>query len=116
MAARYGSETSTLKVRHVLGTFFRRHVVNTVKRLFYSYYLRDFTAASVQLVLGWAFLLFGLVFGAVKWWHSVATGVPATTGTVFLAALPIILGNQFLIAFLDHDTRNMPRRPLQDGS
>ncbi|MBT4717929.1 MAG: glycosyltransferase family 2 protein, partial [Rhodospirillaceae bacterium] len=57
-------------------------------------------------------LIFGVVFGSLEWAESNATGVPATAGTVILAALPVILGSQFLIAFLDFDTRNVPRTPL----
>ena len=54
----------------------------------------------------------GLGFGAAQWIHSVATGVPASSGTVMLAALPLIIGIQFLIAFLHHDVDNVPREPL----
>jgi len=38
--------------------------------------------------------------------------VPASSGTVMLAALPLIIGIQFLIAFLHHDVDNVPREPL----
>ena len=57
-------------------------------------------------------LLLGIAYGAY-WWHdSTVTDVPATAGTVVLAALPIILGSQFLIAFINYDTRNVPRTPV----
>jgi len=41
--------------------------------------------------------LFGTVFGAYHWWLSVATDRAATTGTVMIAVLPLILGIQLLI-------------------
>jgi glycosyltransferase involved in cell wall biosynthesis len=112
MRARYGEERSNLTVRSVILPFAGRHWVNAVKRVFYSYYLRDFNVASIQLVLGTALMLFGVIYGAIHWQGSFATGTPATAGTVVLAALPIILGSQMLIAFVDFDTRSMPARPL----
>ncbi|GAB6051865.1 hypothetical protein JCM17960_06850 [Magnetospira thiophila] len=112
MAAKYGSETSSLRARRVLLPFAWRHYVNTVKRIFYAYFLRDFNAASVELFVGKLMLLFGLLFGLWQWRVSVVSGVPATAGTVLLAALPVLLGSQLLIAFLNFDTRNQPREPL----
>lgn len=111
MRASYGKEQSSLKVGKVMLPFAARHCLNTVKRVFYSYFLRDFNIASIELVAGMILLLCGSVFGALEWRESVLSGTPATAGTVILAALPIILGSQMLIAFLDFDTRNMPGRP-----
>ncbi len=112
MEARYGAEKSGLKIHRVILEFAAKHWLNAVKRVFYSYLLRDFGAASVELLLGKVLVLFGVVFGALEWYESTTSGVPATAGTVILAALPIILGTQFLIAFLNFDTRNVPKRPL----
>ncbi len=112
MTARYGNEKSTLNIRKAVLEFAAGHFVNTAKRIFYSYFLRDFNVASVELVLGIPLFLFGVTFGISEWRESVVTGVPATAGTVVLAALPIILGTQLLIAFLDFDTRNVPKAPI----
>jgi len=58
-------------------------------------------------------MLFRLnVARAVRWYESMATGVPATAGTVILAALPILLGWQMLLAFFNFDTRNVLTAPL----
>lgn len=113
MTARYGAETSHIRLGRVVLEFAGKHYVNTLKRLLYTYFLRDFNIASIELVAGKLLFLFGLGFGLYHWWQSQATGVPATAGTVFLAGLPIILGTQMLLGFLDYDTRNIPRRPLQ---
>jgi glycosyltransferase involved in cell wall biosynthesis len=112
MEAHYGAEKSGLKIHRVILEFAAKHWFNAVRRVFYSYFLRDFGAASVELLLGKVLVLFGVVFGALEWYESTISGVPATAGTVILAALPIILGTQFLIAFLNFDTRNVPKRPL----
>ena len=112
MEARYGAEKSGLRIHRAILEFAAKHWLNAVKRVFYSYFLRDFGAASVELLVGNVLVLFGGVFGALEWYESTTSGVPATAGTVILAALPIILGTQFLIAFLNSDTRNVPKIPL----
>ncbi|MDP6773667.1 MAG: glycosyltransferase family 2 protein, partial [Rhodospirillales bacterium] len=112
MHARYGDERSGLRISRALFEFTAKHWINTAKRILYSYFLRDFNAASVELVLGMVLFGFGVVFGALKWYESSTSGVVTTAGTVFIAALPIILGSQMLIAFLDFDTRNIPAAPI----
>jgi glycosyltransferase involved in cell wall biosynthesis len=112
MRARYGDERSNLRVIDVAGEFFAKHCLNTTKRIFYTYFLRDFNVASLELLFGTIMLAFGVIFGAIKWSESIATGVPATAGTVVLAALPIIIGIQFLLAFLGFDVGNIPRKSL----
>jgi len=112
MRAHYGAETSALKIHRIVFEFSISHWKNTIKRLVYAYFTRDFNVASIELVLGTVFLLFGTIFGAVEWHESVTSGIPATAGKVILAALPIILGSQMLLAFLNFDTRNIPDVPL----
>ena len=112
MRAKYEDERSALRIHRVIFEFTLRHCVNAAKRVLYSYFAHDFNIASIELVLGTLLFLFGVVFGAVEWHESVTTGIPATAGTVILAALPIILGSQMLLAFLNYDTRNLPSSPL----
>jgi dolichol-phosphate mannosyltransferase len=80
--------------------------------VFYGYFLRGFSIASLELVTGLSFLLFGVVFGFHGWAVSIATGRPATTGTVMLAALPVILGVQLLLSFLAFDIGATPQRAI----
>lgn len=112
MTAIYGDEVSGLKINRVLWDFMGGNLVNFGKRIFYNYFLRNFSIASVQLVTGILFLLFGLTFGLHGWIESIATGIPATTGTVMLAALPVILAVQFLLSFLAFDIAATPSRPI----
>jgi glycosyltransferase involved in cell wall biosynthesis len=112
MAARYGAEESKLALWRALPEFAFKHCVNTAKRIAYSYFLRDFNVASLELLVGAALLAFGGVFGLVEWRASIESGVPATAGTVLVAALPVILGAQLLLAFLGYDVQNVPRTPL----
>ena len=58
-------------------------------------------------------LWFGVIFGIIQWYESEISGIPATAGTVVLAALPIILGSQFMISFFNSDIKNVPTVSLQ---
>ncbi|HXE09613.1 MAG TPA: glycosyltransferase family 2 protein [Acidobacteriaceae bacterium] len=108
----YGSEQSGLHIGKIIFPFLRGNLQNCVKRIFYEYFLRGFSIASLELLTGASFILFGTVFGAQHWMRSISTGVPATTGTVMLAALPIILGVQFLLSFLAFDFATVPNRAV----
>ena len=112
MRASYGSEASKLAVHRVAGLFLVSHARNTLKRIVYNYFLRNFTIASIEIVLGLVLLAFGVTIGVVEWLRSAATGIPATSGTVMLAALPVLVGIQLLIAFIGHDMHGIPREPL----
>jgi dolichol-phosphate mannosyltransferase len=108
MKAIYGEEKSNLKIHRVIGEFFWNNMLNIFKRLFYNYFLRDFSVASLELLFGLIFLVFGVVFGVVAWWDNAGSGIPTPTGTVMLAALPIILGIQFLLSFFAFDVGSSP--------
>lgn len=109
MEAHYGGEVSSLRVSRVVFEFAAKHARNAVKRVFYNYFLRNFSIASLELLLGVTLTLFGAYFGLFHWYGSMATGTPATSGTVMLAALPVVLGVQFLTAFFSYDIQDVPR-------
>ncbi len=115
MDAKYADEVSNLSIRKVLFEFPPKYFVRFFKRIFYSYFLRDFNAASVELVLGFVFFIFGLSIGSYYWTQSIKTGISATSGTVMLAALPVILGMQLLLSALSFDIKNLPKEPLQEN-
>jgi dolichol-phosphate mannosyltransferase len=108
MDAVYGKEKSNLVIARVIHLFIYKHLTNSCKRVAYNYFLRDFSFASIELIAGLCFLLFGSAFGVYHWAESIRTGVAATTGTVMLAALPIILGAQLLLSFLAFDISSTP--------
>lgn len=103
MKAVYGVETSGLRIGRAVPEFFFKHLRNLAKRLAYVYFVNDFSIASIELCLGVACLLFGTAFGSLHWLRSFEAGVPASAGTVMLAALPVLLGVQLLLAFLAFD-------------
>jgi hypothetical protein len=112
MRARYGDERSSLRIHHQLGPFLFGHVRNFFKRIFYTYFLRDFNIATLQLLAGLVLGLFGLGFGLSAWSQSIDSGIPASAGTVMLAGLPSIVAVQFLLSFLNYDIQNIPSHPL----
>lgn len=112
MDARYGDETSNLRISRILFDFLFKHLRNTGKRIFYNYFLRDLSLASIQLALGTLFISVGTVLGLRFWYDSFATGITASAGTVMLAALQIIIGIQLLLGFLAYDIAAVPRRTL----
>jgi hypothetical protein len=67
---------------------------------------------SVYILTGLPLLLFGFIFGIVKWIQYAGLNVPAPTGTVMLAALPVLLGIQFLLSAIELDLRSVPKEPL----
>lgn len=113
MEARYGNEVSNLRISKILGEFLWKHTRNTLKRIFYNYYLRDLSLASIELPLGLLMMTFGIVFGGYHWLSSAQGGVPTPAGTVMLAALPVLTGLQLLLAFVGFDVASIPRRPRQ---
>lgn len=112
MDAVYREEVSNLRIGEVLGEFVYKHTKNLVKRIFYNYFLRDMSIASLELVSGILLLLFGITFGSYHWITAIQTGASTPAGTVMLSALPILMGLQFLLAFLAFDIASTPRKPL----
>ena len=113
MKARYGTEECGIHILKIVPEFLFKHTVNTFKRLLFTYFIRETNQATLHLLLGSLLVFFGISFGAINWVSAKMSGIPATAGTVILAALPIILGSQALIAFLNFDTRNLPTEPIQ---
>ena len=113
MAARYDGEPSSLRIGRVAVSFPIKYLRAAFKRLFYSYYLRDFNAASMQFLIAVVLGVAGVTFGTMKWIESDLTGIPATPGTVMLAALPTLVAIQLLLSALHYDIGNVPREPLQ---
>lgn len=112
MCAVYADEPSSLRPARVIGPFLRGHLRNTCRRIVYSYFLRGFSPASLELLFAPLLLLFGTGFGAWHWWQSWHTGVPASAGTVMLASLPILIGTQLLLSWLNFDVASEPRQPV----
>ena len=110
--ARYADEVSGLSIANTLMRFPGKYATRFFKRFFYNYLLRDFNAGSIETLLGVLLISSGSIFGLLRWISSAQTGIPASAGTVMLAALPIILGAQLILSALQYDVENQPRQPI----
>jgi dolichol-phosphate mannosyltransferase len=112
MEARYRGEPSSLNITKVTLNFPAKYLQRFVKRIFFNYFLRDFNTGTVELLLGILLILAGVGFGVLRWYMSIESRVPATSGQVMLSALPILLGFQLLISSLAFDIGHVPTVPL----
>lgn len=114
MTSKYEDEESGLSIVKVACEFPLKYLKAFIKRILYTYYLRDFNGASMEMVIGVMLMTFGSVFGGMHWTASVLSHEAATTGTVMLSALPIILGFQLMLSAITFDMNNVPKEPLSE--
>ncbi len=112
MDSLYGDEISGLKEFSIVPEFLKGHIKNFLKRLFYQYFLRNFSPATLELIFGIILLLFGLIFGTYSWVSAYLNQTTATSGTVMLSALPFFLGFQLLLSFIQFDVGNSPKESI----
>ena len=112
MSAKYGDEKSGLKISSIIGEFLLKHIRNFAKRVFYNYYLRDMSLASIELPLGLLLLFFGSIYGVYQWYLFSSIGKTTPLGTVMIASLSMLFGLQFVLAFLAYDIAAVPRRAI----
>jgi dolichol-phosphate mannosyltransferase len=113
MDALYADEESNLKIRKIFLEFLFKHIRNFFGRIFYNYFLRDFSIASIELFLGTLFFAFGTLFGSVAWYRAATTSVLTPVGTIMFSVLTIILGIQFILSFINYDISNTPYSSIQ---
>lgn len=112
MVARYDDEESNLRVVGVIAPFIGGHIRNSIRRFLATYFVRDFSIVTVEFIAGIALLGFGLTYGLLHWLENYDSQNAAPAGVVMLAVTPTILGIQFLLAAINFDITNYPRRPL----
>lgn len=115
MMAKYEDEKSNLKVGKILVEFPLKHLNRLFKRIFYNFFLRDFNIGTINLIFGLILSAFGLFFGLYNWLFSYSTGQSTPTGTIMLSILPIILGFQMILFFVNYDMMNVPKKPIHNS-
>lgn len=110
--ARYGDEQSSLSIPGTLLGFPPRLVHGLLRRVLWRYFVHDFSAASIFLLLGVPSLALGTALGLSLWWQGVQQGEYAHVGPVMLAAMPILLGFQLVLQAIVLDVGNVPRTPI----
>jgi len=108
----YGDEKSNLSTLNIFLTFPYLYCNRIGKRIFYNYFLRNFNIASLYLIFGLFLFFFGVWFGIDSWIELTKTNEIASAGTVMLAAMPIIIGNTYLVGFLAYDMQDVPTEPI----
>jgi glycosyltransferase involved in cell wall biosynthesis len=112
MDSHYADEESNLKIKDIFIEFFLKHVRNFFSRLFYNYFLRDTSIASVGLVFGLVFSLFGTTIGVLAWVRAIQSLQPTPLGTIMLAVFPLLTGTNFLFLFINHDISSTPKNTI----
>lgn len=112
MIAKYDDEVSNLKVKSIFFEFLFKNIRNFWKRVFYNYYLRDMSAASIELPIGILLMAFGVIFGISKWAESSIAGVPTTPGAVMIVGICLISGLQLILSFLSYDIESVPKKAI----
>lgn len=110
MRPRYEGEISSLSPARSLFEFSGRLLGRIATRVGSTYFLRDFTVVSVFITAGVPLLVFGVLWSGYHWWKSWATNVVASTGTVMIGTLAIILAFQLLLQAVVLDVQNEPGR------
>ena len=108
LPAIYGGEVSNLSVTKSFFAFLYKHNRNFWKRISYSYFLREFTLASIEFLLGTFLLMFGVGFGLLNYIKSQIANTATPTGTLILIALSVLSGLQVLLGFFSYDIQISP--------
>ena len=111
----YGDEKSNLSVTQTLWEFPPKLARIFFRRVLIKNFLFDFSMESIYLLTGFPMLLFGLLFGIVKWIKYFNLGIPAPTGTIMIPVMSVMLGVQLLLAAANIDLASMPKEPLSGG-
>lgn len=111
--AKYADEHSSLSVPRTALGFPPRLLLGFLRRIFWRYFVHDFSAVSVFLLVGLPPFLFGVVYGTDLYIDLNFRGLGyATAGQVMIAALPIAMGFQLLLQAVVLDVGGVPRTPL----
>ncbi|OQY46171.1 MAG: hypothetical protein B6247_28050 [Candidatus Parabeggiatoa sp. nov. 2] len=111
----YGEEESNLSVGKTLWEFPPKLTYLFFRRILIKNFLFNFNMGSIYFLAGAPMLIFGLIFGVVKWIKYFNLGVPAPTGTIMIPVMLVMLGVQFLLAAVNIDMQSVPQKPISDG-
>jgi glycosyltransferase involved in cell wall biosynthesis len=107
--ASYSGEVSEINPFKIGVTFPLLFISRFWRRIYQKYVLRDFSPIALFLFMGIVLLFWGLAFGIYHWILSIVTEHVATTGTVMLAVLPLILGFQLILQAIVLDIQETPK-------
>lgn len=97
MPAQYRDEQSSMKINTIIFSFPWLLIHRFFKRIYLKYVLYDFSVIGFFFFSGVFLMIFGSIFGAYHWILSIISDRLASTGTVMISVLPIILGFQLFL-------------------
>lgn len=106
MPSIYENEKSSLRIGKVIFEFPIKHIRNLIKRIIYTYYIREFNLASIELPTALVLATIGSVRAVTAWNLSNQTGQPTPAGTVVLSAVLLLSALQLLLSFINFDSNN----------
>lgn len=92
LPAQYNRENSSMVLRRIILTFPGKLLRGFLHRVYHKYVFRSLSPFALLFLFGLLAMAWGSIWGMMAWWRSAATGIAATTGTVILALLPLLLG------------------------
>jgi glycosyltransferase involved in cell wall biosynthesis len=92
LPAQYNREQSSMVIRRILLAFPGKLLRGFGYRIYHKYVFRSLSPFALLFLFGLLALSWGSAWGAFAWWNSYATGIAATTGTVILSLLPLLVG------------------------
>jgi dolichol-phosphate mannosyltransferase len=102
----YADETSNVRIGRAGWSFPPRLLRGFLWRFVRRHLMNDFGLIGLLATAGLLFTLFGALFGLYHWIVSATSGIPATTGTVMIAVVPLILGVQMLLQALSLEVQS----------
>ncbi len=112
LPASYPHNLSHLSIPKALLRFPPRLWRLFLRRIWLQHFVQDFGPAAVSLMAGLLLLGGGAGWGIYNWVKWARMGLFTPTGTIMLAALPIIFGFQLLLQALFLDVLSVPREPV----
>lgn len=106
----YAGEPSSLNPLGTIPHFAPRLIQRSIRRFLMAYFMRDFNVVSVFLVAGVPALTFGSAWSVYHWIQSYRLQTVASTGTVMIGILAIVLGFQMTLQAIVLDVGNEPKR------
>jgi dolichol-phosphate mannosyltransferase len=92
LPAQYADEVSSMRLTNILWTFPNKLCKGFIYRIYQKYFFRSLSPFFLLLCFGLISCTGAGFWGGWAWYKSIITGIPATTGTVVIALLPMIMG------------------------
>lgn len=107
--ARYGDEKSTMKLYKIVLSFPFFLFDRLIYRFYQKHILRDFSPVAIFILAGLPLFLWGVGFGLYSWWKAMSMQTVATTGTVMLSVLPLLMGFELILQGIILEINETPK-------